>query len=201
MNTSLASVNQSATPKLYTELLYARCDEKETFEFGPHSQMKIGHLLNLTVSTSDTKLVRDTCVCNPENPNDTVDIAGAVIYAGWEDNDVLSLSFRLSPQNKALLHEVLCTSPEGLEIGVELVVYEYDYHARKYFRRFHMQKPVMFEIMGRVSIDDEPDRIIRKPIGFRFNMSLKASGNVQDQEIFFAMSATGKTHKRILNPK
>lgn len=176
------------------EIIDLRCDRREALEFNSESRLGIGHLLSLSF-TDGTQLVKDTKVSNPENPNETVNIVAAFEFVGWEGYDVIQLNGHLSPQNKAMMQEALATTSKPI-LALEFVVYEYDYHAKKYFQNFTTdKKSVKFGITEntRVYISNEPDRVLKTPILFQFSMSLTALP--EDQEVCFSTSASGRTHK------
>lgn len=178
------------------ESINAECDAKAGYNFVLGNTGKIGHLLELSFSNAGKDLAADTPVPNPMNPEEKVNVAGVLDNISWEGGptDPTSLSFRLSPGNKATLQEALSSLTGGSEVDMKFVIYDYDYSTKDYFMHFHTNDAKLKYVITKgtkVNINTDPDRVIQQPMNFTVTVSLtgKSEGDEQDYHLAYTKNS------------
>ncbi len=162
--------------------------------------IKVGHLLKLSINGKD--LVPDTPRWNPQYPDKKSEVVGIIERIIWDGKptDPLDMTLRLSFKNKASLLECFCSSKGRPEIVAEWVIYDYDYNDNSYFPTFYTKGPVKLTLNTNnvpFYISPEPDRRYGAgPVNFALDMSLSPQKGSEEQQLFLAFSASGKTFTR-----
>lgn len=199
-----SSLSAQDTPTKYYSVINADCHEIEDAYHFDGSTARIGHLVKLSFPSVKKELKSDISVCNPQAPEVKDPIVAVIDRISWEggSHDPLEFNARVSFQNKAILQEALASLTDNAEVEAELIVYEYDHHAKQYFKRLHtFNKPVKLVISEdtRVYIDEDADTYkIKKPINYMFNISLSPKSGVEAQKVGFAFSFNGTQFTRLI---
>ncbi len=189
----------------YLRLIQANCSDTDVFDFDPTNpkwdsrSKKIGHLIRFSFPSAQKEMVQDLSLRNPERPEVTDLAVGVINYIGWDGapGDQVELGTRISFQNKAILQEALLSLTNEMPIiEAQFVIYDYDFHAKSFFKRFYTIKdPIKFIIPdGRpVDLSEDPE-YDKKPTLFYFGGILAPIG--ENQKVGYAFSATGPKFTR-----
>jgi hypothetical protein len=204
-----SSLPAQDAPNKYLTIINADCESNDAYHFDAStartSITRIGHLVKLSFPSAKKELKSDISVCNPENPDVKDAIVAVIERVFWEggSDDEIELSGRVSAQNKAILQEALASLDENADVEAEFVIYDYDHHARKHFKRLHtFKKPIKLVIKQdrRAQISEEPDTYkVKNPMNFIFEITLKPKSGVEDQKMGFAFRSSGTQFTRQLS--
>lgn len=193
------------TPYKGITVIEAKCNEHGEAYYFNNGTARIGHITKLSFPSLGIELKPDTSIHNPENPETKNTVVGVLNYINWKggSQDSLIVESRVSYQNKAAVQEALSLTTQTPDVDIELVVYEYDPHAEKYFKRLHtFNKPVKFVLSDDIKawVDEEPDTYtIKKPINYLLTLSLAPKTEIPEQKIGFAFRAEGIQFARELS--
>lgn len=194
----------------FFEPMNLRCDPEKSFvvsyvseDDSQQERPKTGHILALSVN--GTELQADTKVWNPVDSK-LEHVVANVDFIQWhgDPTDPMTFYFRVSPKNRALMREALMHSDEQKMFAIKWLVYEFDYDANILFRCFYTgNKPVALTLWRdeKIHIEDRPEsfsdfRGNRSPLAFQVNCTLTPPNESDEQNVFFAFSATGQTFSK-----
>lgn len=178
------------------------CDSRNAYRMCDTT--RIGYFLKL--SFGNKTLEADTRVRDPQDPDKEINVVVVIDRLDWDGlpTSYFQISGRVSSKNRALMQEALCSSNGKFELEAEWVFYEYDYDEGKYFRSFYTnQKGVKLNFIdgNRVYISPKPDREIKLPVNFMFDMILQPDTESTGQKLSCAFSASGTTFSRPVGPE
>lgn len=199
----MGMMSSAPTPEeKHFESIDSRCDAKAAYNFVLGTTVKIGHLLKLSFSNAGKDLEADTSVPNPMDPEAKVKVAGVFDFIAWQGGptDPTNFTFRVSPKNKATLQEALSSLTGGSEVEIEYVIYDYDYTQKKYFKHFHTDEKKIKGVITKgtkITINNEPDRVIQQPLNFQVSGSLTAKSEGEEQEVSIAYTLSSPFTRRV----
>jgi hypothetical protein len=162
---------------------------------------RIGHFVKLSFPSANKELKPDVLVTNPENPDAKDSIVAVIESIQWMSgsNNEIFVAGRVSSQNKAILHEGLCSLGECADVEAEFVIYDFDHDERKYFKHFHTFKKPINLVISQVYIRQEPDTYkIKTPMNFQFDITLIPKKDAEEQKVGFSFRSNGTQFSRQL---
>lgn len=188
----------SQTKPKYMSVIEAYCDASETFNFQDDSEKRVGHITQLVFPSLNKALIPDLSLYNPTSTDKREMVSAAIDSLRWEgaSGDPVEIRGYISAQNKALLQEILISVTESIEIELGLIIYEYDFDEKKYFKRFYINKGSVQLVLSEIQVADDSSYHIKKPRVFEFRMTLVSKENAPAQEVGFAFCAKGTQFTR-----
>lgn len=180
-----------------------RCDPQLTYNFTlTGGNATVGLLKKFSFPNAGKDLVADTSVPNPMSPDEKIKIIGALDFVAWDGGptDPITFTFRVSPANKAILQEALTSPNGGVEVDYEVLALKYCYATKTYFPYFHTDEKVIKSVITKgtkITINNEPDRVIQQPLNFQVSCSLTAKSEGAEQEFCIAFTKDAPFARRV----
>jgi hypothetical protein len=177
-------------------------EAKNAYVFNKNYRKPLGYIFKMKFA-SGTELKDDITVKDPENPNSDLKVVavmdGGIHWLGGP-TDPISLSGRLSEENKAKLNTCINSLDGGAEVDISWAVVNYDYSGKAYYKYFHTdgkEAKLVITPGTMVQVNSEVCDDIKSPEHYLFSGSFTAKGDAGPQELFCAENTGAKITKQL----
>lgn len=178
------------------------CSVYQGFNFQKDSQDMVGHIVALTIGTS--QLTADLSVTDPTSSNMAtyVKVVGVVSHIFWNGGyaDPIQLSCQVSTTNKNTIATLQHQSLSNTEIDLNYNIYDYDPDAKVYYKCFHTNgasvKGLIMKSGGELQINVDMDQSTEVVNPKNYTFTLSTMPQPQSQDIQLAVSNTSKFVKK-----
>lgn len=178
------------------------CSVYQGFNFQKDAQDLVGHIVALTIGTS--QLAADISVTDPTSANMAtyVKVVGVVSSIFWNGGyaDPIQFSCQVSTANKNTIATLQHQSLSNTEIDLNYNIYDYDPDAKVYFKCFQTNdaaiKGLIMKSGGelQMNVNMEQSLEVTNPKNFTLTMGVMPQDISQD--IMMAVSNTAKFAKK-----
>jgi len=168
------------------------------YKFNTDQEEPVGYIFKMNFPNGGEPLTPDINIKNPENPDEMITVVGVLEYINWKGGPIDPIVFRgrLSDKNRALFKTNIHSSKVGPEVEVTWSVMYYNTSQGKYYITFGSSEDIKFSITKDYipDVSDISAQDIKKPVNFKFNISLTPSlpAGAKAQEVNYAASPDHK---------